>query len=484
MTLILASCTQTDQSKFRLVCRAWRNLTPAHALKPRVAIYYRPGWEQTALQVRQRLPNAVVVVRISGTTGLDGLLRSPFCSIVSCFPQSFGAFEQWQRKPLLQGLHNNINKQATLFAQLKEVADIYEQAPPGNRQRLELHLRLRSEHIVTPAISAELLRIKPAITEIREHTQMMKTATLLFPMDSLKVCALTLPRKPLSPSGLQHAMKLARNLEFLQIYVHTENTARIAVKFIDVLPDLPRVASLRLISSGCATCLPVTCLQHVTHLELGRGVYCDALPSGLRSLVLQTLSTCDPGYPQMLAKLSLAVVPISIAVREFESTDLARLDANMQQFRVQAPMSRIDNMEHSCTCRLGLARLTQLRVLCVSDFLTATLVELLEPLCFPELHTFGFGVDENDYPYFEAADRYMVTPSHNVVKLGVTFPALQHLDIVCRSTENDMLVIQAEGITSAFPGLCGVTCYSPLAGLELQGLSSQVQVAAKCCLMR
>lgn len=125
---------------------------------------------------------------------------------------------------------------------------------------------------------------------------------MLFPMDSLKICALTLPRSPLIPRRLLSAMKLATNLEFLQIYVRTENTSKVAVRFIEVLPDLPRVTSLRLISSArdCATCLPVAYLQNITRLELGRGVYIDGLPSSLRSLALQNLSIDAEGYAQCL----------------------------------------------------------------------------------------------------------------------------------------------------------------------------------------
>lgn len=50
------------------------------------------------------------------------------------------------------------------LTQLRELADISEQAHPNDGQRLELHFRLRSEQITVPAISAELMRIEPAST--------------------------------------------------------------------------------------------------------------------------------------------------------------------------------------------------------------------------------------------------------------------------------------------------------------------------------
>lgn len=493
ITIILASCTQTDQSNFRLVCKAWCDLTPAHTFQKRVTIRHHPGWEQTALQVRQRLPNSVIVVRTSSITGLAGLLQNPHCDIVSCVPQSFSVFPQWRLLQIWEWADKKFYLQAPKQALFSSLADTYEQAPAENRQRLELQLCLNSEQIVDPAISADLLRLRPAITELREVARMETTANMLFPMDSLKICAPMLPRSLRIPRRLLSAMKLATNLEFLQIYVHTKNTSKVAVRFIEMLPDLPRVTSLRLISQKCATCLPVACLQNITRLELGQGVYIDGLPSSLRSLALQKLSIDAEGYAQMLTNLCLATEPISMTVQRCEVAALLSLDANLHEFRLQSPMFNTVRPEDSRICRSSLARLSNLTVLCVSDFLTAGLVALLESLCFPQLHTFGFTVEQQDSSdYFvvlsldpvcvvHSPDSYMLTPSQDISKLGVTFPALQHLKIVCRSEENVALVIRAEGICLAFPGLCDIRCYSPVPGLELVGVPRRVQVADKFC---
>lgn len=500
ISLILASCTEGDRSNFRLVCKAWCAITPVHTLQRRVTLRHHPGWEQTALQVRQRLPNSVIVVRISGTAGLAGLLHNPHCDIVSCVPQSFGVFPQWKLQQVWHMVDPKFHKQAAVEALLSSLGDTYEQAPAENRQRLELQLCLKSTQIIKPAIAADLLRLKPAITEFRELERMETTANMLFPLDSLKVCALKLPRSPMVLSRLWSAMKLAKNLEFLQISIHSKNTSSMAVRFIEVLPELPRVTSLRVISSGqdmvtrlpVATCLPVAYLPHITHLELGQRVYTGGLPSNLRSLALQNLSISDQGYAQMLAEISLAVEPISMTVQEFENAALLGLDANLHEFRLQSPMlfrlqsPMFDTVEpeHSRMCRSGLARLSSLRVLCVSDFLTPGFVALLEPSCFPQLHTFGFNVeqlDSSDYYAVDSPTSYILTPSQDIAKLGVTFPALQNLKIICRSEENVGLVIRAEGICLAFPGLHDITCYSPVPGLELHGVPRQVQVAAKFC---
>ena len=221
-------------------------------------------------------------------------------------------------------------------------------------------------------------------------------------------------------------------------------------------------------------------------------MYIDGLPSSLRSLALQNLSIGAEGYAQMLAKLCLAVEPISMTLQECEVAALLSLDANLHEFRVQSPMFNTVEPEHSRICRSSLARLSNLTVLCVSNFLTAGLVALLEPLCFPQLHTFGFTVEQQDSSDYYVVDSpasyvvdspasYMLTPSQDISKLGVTFPALQHLKIICSSEENVAWVIRAEGICLAFPDLCDIKCYSPVPGLELLGVPRQVQVADKFC---
>lgn len=54
--------TKRDQAHFCLACKDFYKFLPAHALMHRVTVYHKPGWEQKATQVRQRLPNATVTV--------------------------------------------------------------------------------------------------------------------------------------------------------------------------------------------------------------------------------------------------------------------------------------------------------------------------------------------------------------------------------------------------------------------------------------
>lgn len=137
-----------------------------------------------------------------------------------------------------------------------------------------------------------------------------------------------------------------------------------------MLPDLPKVSSLQIVTGECSIGLPVTYSQHITHLELGLGVYFDDLPPSLCSLAVQTLGTRCQGCVQILTKLSQAVVLISNTVQECESADLSGFDPNMQEFRLQMPLIDIKDLEHSRTWHSGLARLINLRVLCDLDFLT------------------------------------------------------------------------------------------------------------------
>lgn len=318
-----------DLALFRLTCTAWRDICPAQTLHQRVTLQFQPGWERHATQLCHKLPKATVVVQMDSTTGLADMLRNALCDVVSCFLQSARVMSQWSLDPY----QPELNKEATTLAQIREIADQFEQATPDNKQRLQLHLRLRSDQAITPAMSAELLREKSAIVEIREQVRMIKTANLLFPLDSLRCCAFTLARNPNSQSALQGVMQGAPNLDFMQMYIGTQRTVQHALKYIKVLPDLPKLTSLRIVSQGIAVCLLANLLQHMTHLELGKNVYFKVLPLRLRSICFQTLDIDYEGYPDMLTALQQAVVPVSMSVSACRPTDVVYLPkktANLQ----------------------------------------------------------------------------------------------------------------------------------------------------------
>ena len=54
-------------------------------------------------------------------------------------------------------------------------------------------------------------------------------------------------------------MRLAPNLEFLQLDVKTHNATVLALCFLSVLAEILKLTSLRLVTNGNAACLVVKC---------------------------------------------------------------------------------------------------------------------------------------------------------------------------------------------------------------------------------
>ncbi len=95
--------------------------------------------------------------------------------------------------------------------ELEDVAAIVQQATPLAGSQLELSLRTRSSQVVLPSVEAALLRVKATIRELREKQQFIATSKVLFPLESLKVLAISLPSRPREPDIFQAAVRLAPN---------------------------------------------------------------------------------------------------------------------------------------------------------------------------------------------------------------------------------------------------------------------------------
>ncbi len=115
--------------------------------------------------------------------------------------------------------------------ELQDLAAIVEQAAPLTKNHLELGLRARSHQLVLPSVEAAMLGMTSVIREIREQQQFIATSKVLFPLQSLRVLAFSLPSRPREPDIFQAAVRLAPNLEFLQLYVKTRNTTVSALRF-------------------------------------------------------------------------------------------------------------------------------------------------------------------------------------------------------------------------------------------------------------
>jgi len=259
---ILSELSADDLAQVRLTSVTWRDFRPARDLSHRVTLAHLPGWGQHAAQLRRVCPQITVVIVSDGYLKLAQLLRSPECDIVSCFPQGSSIMMQWSMQT---GTHIPDSTHRAL-RELQDLAAIVEQAAPLTKNHLELGLRTRSHQVILPSVEAAMLSMTNTIRELREQQQFIATLKVLFPLESLRVLAFSLPSRPREPDIFQAALRLAPNLEFLQLYVKTHNTTESALRFLTVLAELPKLTSVRLVTQGNAACLSSSYLMHVSHV--------------------------------------------------------------------------------------------------------------------------------------------------------------------------------------------------------------------------
>ena len=51
---------------FRLACLSWRDALPCSEVRHRISVTYKPDWEAAALELRHRLPNTALAVKVTG----------------------------------------------------------------------------------------------------------------------------------------------------------------------------------------------------------------------------------------------------------------------------------------------------------------------------------------------------------------------------------------------------------------------------------
>ncbi len=239
---IIGELPLLDQASFRLVCTKWRDLHSAANFTHRVNFTTKTGWQDLAGELRRLCPQITIVVQLESRTELAKVLQCPHCDIISCYPQGSAIMSRWT---LQTGTHIH-DKYSRAQKEAEDLLCAFEQlqTQPGHQGRLELNLRVRSSHMARSPLSDMMKQLKPAITQIQEQESPVMTANLMFPMSSLRTFAFSLPGTR-SQKDLQSAVQCAPNLECTQVYAHTQVTAERLVSFLEVLPDLPKVTTLR-----------------------------------------------------------------------------------------------------------------------------------------------------------------------------------------------------------------------------------------------
>ena len=356
---------------------------------------------------------------------------------------------------------------------LQELAVIAEQATPLAGNRLELCLRTRSNQVVLPSVEAALLRLKAIIRELREKQQFIVTSKVLFPLESLKILAFTLPNQPRVPHIPQAALRLAPNLEFLPLYVNTHNSTMSALGFLSVMAELPKVTSLRLVTNGNAACLLPSYLMHITRLELGHQVHFRQVPPKLRKLCLEGFNPDYLGYDVMMFALQQVITPVDMTLSSSAMAAVPLLPENLLKLSLECLLAaHYGELECLYTLHTDMARLTNLRILCVADFLTETLVSFMSGMIFPNLHTLRFCLDSQAntgyYSMGRAHGSNILQATIDASALITVFPNLQHMQVSCVGLDARTVRFDCTRFRWTFLKLRSITCYVNVEFLNLK----------------
>ncbi len=232
--------------------------------------------------------------------------------------------------------------------------------------------------------------------------------------------------------------------------------------------------------------------MHITCLELGCQVYFRQSPPRLRELCLEGLDLDWLGYEAMMSALQQAITPVNLTLTSSVTAAMPCLPANLQKLSVQYLLAvHLGNGERFCTLRTSMARLENLRILCIADFLTGTTVFFLSGMVFPNLPTLGFCLDSQANAGYFTLDSAsgILRPTFEVKTLRTVFPNLEQMKVSCVGgghMVSPLMRVQARvvkfdcaWIDWTFPKLSGIICNSAHVSVEFVNLSRRIYVTYK-----
>jgi len=369
-----------------------------------------------------------VALAVKGTAKLVQLLENPLCDVVVCALRPALMSRRSLEPPQVV-----YDKAADFLRLMNQVQELRDTAHISGR--LELQLRVRSDHVQLQEIKNVMQSLGPVIAELRVLDRFDSCAKQLFPLENVRTVAFSLPgQADRRMTQLQGAITSLPNLQTIQVYTMTTKGAGLLPCFLEVLYRLPHITSLRVATSGCAVCLQARSLSHTVDLELGDEVYLSALPAALRQLHLQSLNVGDI-HATLFWQIQESRRPFDLIVDHFTISALSQLPASLQGLILMQPLEQNKSDSHDCVqCESVFARLINLRVLVLGDFLSHFLAYAIRSLPFVKLHTLGFCLKSDLLAAEEQHcdnGRLHFTPFH----LPESFPALEVVKIYASADE-------------------------------------------------
>ena len=336
--------------------------------------------------------------------------------------------------------------------------------------------------IASVAPNIRHLNILQSLTDFTDHS---------FRLSGLKTLAYTMSVRADTVVQHQKAFLALPSLERLHISARSQSSAECIPELLQVLKSLPNITSLSIATDCVECCLSASALMHLTAVELGSGVFVDALPARLAHLCLGGSHVVVQPYLHMFRQSETLRMPLSLRLQTLQPVILQHLPINLHSLSLLQPFGK-----HRELLSAALADLVHLKVLHVGDFLTEDVVKLMADKLLPKLHTFGFRMHRYDvitfdhqraHMYFESPYSFALIPYEchflehcqhvyvpvaDLLPLSAALPQLQQLEVHFDSgSDFRMLTLDCSMFNSAnFPALRGVTCFCSNSWVHLKNL--------------
>ena len=241
-----------------------------------------------------------------------------------------------------------------------------------------------------PSMKEVMQALAPSIVHLRVLESLIECTTHVFPLSNLRTLAFQLHNQP-GMDLVQLAIQSLAALETLHIFTSTANATAMIASVLEVMPSIPKVTSLRIVTGSNRVCLPSALLLHLTALEMGLHVTIDHVPARLCCMRLEDLQSSPAEYSEMFKQMEKLSVPVSIVLDFFSPALLMMLPSNLQQLSLLQPFQAgqlSEDGQHEM--RAIFSRLPDLEVLRIGNFLNDIAVKVLSGLSLLGVHTFGF----------------------------------------------------------------------------------------------
>ena len=483
VAMIADKLCRKDQADFRLTCKTWRD---AYPVQQRIVLRQTEDWEDSAREIKRLCQKAVIIVQATDISDLPQMFLNSVCDQVSLDTRP-GWASHWSLEPM----HYVPDKIKEVLQPLHKLLDTMKDNP--GKDKLELHLRVRSTQAISDDVRAAIKDLAPNIFQLRVLESLSYLSKQTFPIIGIKVLAFSLPYRWDMIPHFQAAISSLPHLRELQLYLWTANATKHANLFLRVLRELPKVHTLRVGARWYPVTLLASNLIHITNLELSWKVTLEQKPRQLKYLCLQDLRhdvepTADhyfEGHVPLFLELAQSDSPVEISIHECDSATLLELPCNVRCLTLAQSTAKTDcKGQRYHDCQQAFHRFSMLKVLQLGDFLTSDLVSMFEAVCMPQLDTFGFFLNI----YMEVRKNYcklvngenVWSASENVGDLATAFPALRHFKVLFSGMLKDTHVLDAMFMSKAlFPHLRGVTCCSARLNVVFRNLSPSCYLVNK-----